>query len=253
MFLAYSRQIRLGRDQNCLKGVDLSPTLSRISTNVVRKDDHMSWVSVESIFKGAMSCRYCFSHGLATPAYLDLPQPRGIGLEYFSSRMKIAMVLLNPGRGDNDQHRKANERNRENLEAFKAGRMQLGEYLEAERCSMDDWGNPRGKFVSFVKSLGLSVDQIAIINLAWCADAKNKYPSKMLSECFKRHTSKLLGELAPDIVLLAGAKTQSYGGRIQKAMPNCEIVPTLHYAHRKGREAESHELKPLHDRFSRLR
>ncbi len=207
----------------------------------------LHWELVDSIFKSAMGCRDCFVKGLADPAYLNLPQPRGIGREYFSSHPKVAMVLLNPGRGDNPEHRLTNDRHKAVLEDYMTSRMQFGEYLKFERSLMDDWGKPRGRFLKFIDFLGLSLDKIAVVNLAWCADSGNKSPTRMLSNCFDRHTSRLLEALAPQVAILSGAKTRRFGDRVRGILPDCEVQPTLHYAHRMGKEAENRLLKPLRD------
>jgi hypothetical protein len=72
----------------------------------------------------------------------------------------------------------------------------------------------------------------------------------MLTTCFERHTEKLLTTLDPDVVLLSGSATHRFAGRIRRLLPDCRVVPMLHYAHRKGHSAEVRELQRVRSETS---
>jgi len=149
--------------------------------------------------------------------------------------------LLNPGSGESRNDRMDVRFNRL-LEEYAAGTRPLEDVLAHEREDMPNWG--RGRFLQFYSShLGLRLDRIAFVNVAWCATKSNVYPDPMLAECFARHTLPLLRILQPDLLLLSGSKTRPFHAEIAAALPAARVEPMLHYAHREGATAEAAEMQ----------
>lgn len=206
----------------------------------------MTYKTVDSICREAISCRSCFQELKLPPAAIDIAQPRWVGPQYWSSPKKIVAIMLNPGSG-NFRNDASTQETLQVLHEYKNHKMTLADVFQSQFKDMPAWG--RGRFLSFFQSsLGLNLDTIAFMNLAWCATANNSYPKQMLSCCFERHGLKLLKKLSPDVVLLCGSNTHSFSGKVAQTIPQCQVIPVLHYAHREGSErevAESDRIKPL--------
>ena len=188
------------------------------------------------VVSGAMQCRFCFALKLR-PAFVDLPQPRWIGPDYWITRPRVAVVMLNPGSGT-FRSDGADAALRSLLHAFAGGEDRLSEILEHQRRDIPSWG--RGRFARFfLEGARLRLEQLALLNLAWCATQSNEYPPEMLHACFSRHTRRLLQALAPELVILSGSATHSFAEAVRQALPNARTHCTLHYAHRKGRRAQA--------------
>jgi hypothetical protein len=137
---------------------------------------------------------------------------------------------------------------------YRAGRMDLRTLLNFQRDTMMQWGNPPGRFARFYfDSLGLSVDQVAFANVAWCGTKGNQYPGSMVDRCFRRHTLPLLRALAPNVVIASGSKTHQYVGTLTAELPGVTVVPTLHYAHRGGGAVETAEVARLRQVLAKSR
>jgi len=93
--------------------------------------------------------------------------------------------------------------------------------------------------------LGLDPEAIGLANIAWCASRNDRYPKRMLEDCFEKFTHRLLILLDPDIVILSGAPTDKFSGRIKRLLPQSKILSTLHFAHRKGKTAEASAIAAL--------
>jgi hypothetical protein len=153
------------------------------------------------------------------------------------------VVSLNPGAGNTPEKKGANRLFRQVLHDYKDGRKGLRELFAFQRQYIPQWGRPPGHFVQFyIDGMGLTLDEIALANIGWCADARNKWPKRMLSYCFQRHTCRLLQIVCPNVIILSGSGTHRHATEIQRVLPNCRVVQTLHYAHRKGKEKERAEL-----------
>jgi hypothetical protein len=133
------------------------------------------------VVSGAMQCRFCFALKLR-PAFVDLPQPRWIGPDYWITRPRVAVVMLNPGSGT-FRSDGADAALRSLLHAFAGGEDRLSEILEHQRRDIPSWG--RGRFARFfLEGARLRLEQLALLNLAWCATQSNEYPPEMLHACF---------------------------------------------------------------------
>ena len=195
--------------------------------------------TLKSLFKNAVHCQVCFNNGWVSHSLINIAQPRWIGPQYYSSKPKILIILLNPGSGGDT--RQANKRLLTLLEGYKDGKNTIDEIFEHQAQDIHNWG--QGRFANFyLTGLDLSLQNIAFANVAWCASAGNSYPGQMLSECFNRHTSSLVQLLAPEVVILSGSNVYRYGEIIRRLSPNTQIISTLHYAHREGYYVERQEL-----------
>jgi hypothetical protein len=74
----------------------------------------------------------------------------------------------------------------------------------------------------------------------------------MFEKCYELHTSAALMALMPEIVVLCGQDTYRFKRRIEIALPKAQVIPTIHYAHRKSREAEWSETLKLETAFRAL-
>lgn len=63
----------------------------------------------------------------------------------------------------------------------------------------------------------------------------------MLNRCFASHTASVAEALHPEVVLLSGSGTHSFATAFSFRMPVAHVEPMLHYAHRKGADAEQRE------------
>jgi hypothetical protein len=196
---------------------------------------------VEELVRQAVTCNVCFESFDLNRTTVARAQPRWIGADYWHTRPRVAFLLLNPGSGESRSDRMDVRFNRL-LEEYAAGARPLEDILAHEREDMPNWG--RGRFLQFYSShLGLRLDRIAFLNMAWCATKNNAYPDAMLAECFARHTMPLLRILQPDLLLLSGSKTRPFQAEIAAALPAARVEPMLHYAHREGAAAEAAELQ----------
>ncbi len=185
-----------------------------------------SQTMIESICREATRCRFCFERGWVQPAYIDAAQPRYVGPGYWTTERRIALVMLNPGQGSaNDADQKA----RQLIYDFRDG-APLAPVLTQQREVMPQWG--RGKYVPYIRALGLDLDSIATLNVAMCATASNQYPGPMLNSCWERHTALLINALEPHVVVLCGSSAHPFAPRL-----NIKTECAPHYATRVAREA----------------
>lgn len=227
------------------QGLTEAEALSEVQTPICasRMNSDLCWQTIDTLFKASMLCRVCFDQHWAEPALIDVAQPRLIAPAYFSAAVAVMVVSLNPGAGNTPEKREDNRLFRQVLHDYKEGRKGLRDLFAFQRQSIPQWGWPRGRFVRFyIDGMGLTLDEIALANIGWCADGRNKWPKRMLSHCFQHHTRSLLQIVCPKVVILSGSGTHHYATEIQRVLPNCSVVQTLHYAHRKGREKERAEL-----------
>jgi hypothetical protein len=193
--------------------------------------EHVSKLAtVEPIFREAMRCNACFVHegSRLQRSLVDIAQPRPIGENYWMSDFRIVLMLLNPGAGNVAQAR-PNQTFKQLLRAYADGSGSLEPVFQHQWNEMPDWGIPRGLFGRlYLDGYGLKLSEIAIANVAWCAELSNCY-SSMLERCFKKHTLPLLSILEPDAILLAGDETQIFASPIQEACRRVEVVRAMHY------------------------
>jgi hypothetical protein len=199
------------------------------------------------ICRAAVGCSECFKDGSRLRrGFIDVAQPRFIGTGYWTSAQRILVLMINPGKGrDDEDHRLGAVRIRE----FGSGQDVLAEIFQRQRDGLHKWG----KFMSFCSgSLGLKVDGLALANVAWCSTNGNDYPPWMLNECFNRHTERLVRLLSPDEILLGGSDLRRFRERLKQAAPSARVILTPHYAHRKSREYERQEAQRIQSELGEL-
>ena len=204
----------------------------------------MSFSKFEALAREAVHCRVCFEMGEVEPPRtdIDVAQPRWVGDDYWLAQPKVAIVMLNPGSGKSRTD-KANKTGYDLIRAFRDCQGSLKDVLYHQAQDMPKWGKPPGRFASFyIDGLGLNLNSIAFVNVAWCATRGNCYPSTMLERCYERHTERLLEILNPDVVLLSGSDTHRFADRVKHLLPQVKVVPMFHYANRKSNDANEREL-----------
>ena len=208
-------------------------------------------LAFHEIARTATSCRRCFEVDASlTPATVDVAQPRWVGPFYWQSSPRVLLLLLNPGAGGS-ANRDANLTFVERLRSFRDGKTDIAPIFDHQLQTIPTWGRPPGRFSRFYfDGLGLTLQAVALANIAWCATLDNSYPEHMLQRCFKNHTSALLNVLDPSIVLLSGTAIRRYQRYISEVVPRAVVVPMLHFAHRKGKEAEETELARVRKEIS---
>lgn len=195
----------------------------------------------EKLARKAVLCNSCFSAGTVEPALIDLPQPKWVGPRYRTTERRVVIVLINPGAGAGwaDQQ---NEKLRQHLVDFRDGGS-LEPAMAHQREDMPNWG--KGRFCTYFfgqpsnGGLGLIPDEIALVNIAWCATKDNRYPRSFLNACYAKHTAHLIEILEPTAVLLCGSATHQFGNRIP---PSAKVFKLLHYMHREGAARQQAQL-----------
>lgn len=206
--------------------------------------------SLNFLFREVMGCRICFENKIVSSANVDLPQPRFVGSKYFSSVSRVMVIALNPGAGKTSKKIELNRAWKQCLHDYENGKRTIEDLFLFQKGQMSSWGSPPGKYLKFYcDGMGLCLDEIALANIAWCADANNEYPKKMLDDCFQKHTGVLVKILAPDVVVLSGSKTHRFKKRILEILPASSVIKTLHYAHWKGPERECRELAVVREKI----
>lgn len=158
-------------------------------------------------------------------------------------------MLINPGGGGSSADTAAlNEEATVFRDFHRTGDYKpIRSYFERCLARRDKW------LWRYRELFGLDHDEIAQLNIAWCATENNIYPSSMQDRCFERHTAALLRALDPHVVILSGGVSRTgseshpyehpFAGRIQALLPRAKVVPTIHYANRGSRFAKEEEAR----------
>ena len=194
---------------------------------------------VDQIFRHAVACRVCFRAPLYLhPALIDVAQPRWIGEHYWDG-LRTVILLVNPGAG-RGTHDQANQDLRRLVLAYRSRVGTIADVFEHQRREVPRWGQFQALYLD---GFGLILPDIALANIAWCAERDNNYPAGMLRECFRQHTDPLLRVLKPHLILLGGSNLETFIDRIEAACPEAQIASVIHYSHRKGHEATRKEIE----------
>ena len=189
-----------------------------------------AWINkdLNSMFKEAVYCNDCLTKKLTHKNIIGLPQPRWIGPFYQGEKIRILVILLNPGSGKG--YKEYNQREETELLQYKSGKASIEDYLLFQINDMNTWGH--GKFRRFYgELLGLDFDRIAFSNIAWCATEDNSYPRKMLNYCYEKHTKKVIEIINPHIIILSGTNAWRFETTLGK---DYRILQMWHYANRKS-------------------
>lgn len=119
----------------------------------------------------------------------------------------------------------------------------LVSYWEALASDAENFWNPR--YLARIRALGLCIEELLVGNVALCATAKNKYPKRMLENCWSRHTKRFLEVLAPGKLVLMGSAVGEFVHSVQQAVPGVRVERIAHYAHREGHAHEQAECERI--------
>src|ERR1051326_2268489 len=124
---------------------------------------------------------------IGSPATVDVAQPRWVGPLYWRSSPRVLLLLLNPGAGEAAK-RDVNLIFAERLPCFRDGKTDITPVFAHQRQTIPGWGRLPGCFSHFYfNGLGLTLETVALANIAWCATSSNSYPKHILRRCFENH------------------------------------------------------------------
>ena len=203
-----------------------------------------------NLAKMAVDCNKCFIDENLFRAGIELAQPFSVGMNYWTSSLRIVVLGINPGAGNSVTYKQTRK---EALELFAKGSdSSLGDYFRNAEIDVPKWGN--GRYLKRLSTLGLSLVEITIGNLALCSTKGDKYPSWMLDSCFVRHAEPWLLELKPNAIILMGSATAPFLNRINKLMPSTNSALVMaHPAHREGHAVEVAECSKAQKWLEELR
>ena len=193
---------------------------------------------VINFFANNYHCRSCFNNPRVIKSKNTLqigeivgPQPRWIGKDYFSSKNKICLILINPGSGDSNTPKKDWDYLKElNVVKDSKTKKQIWDKIMSVNSSgMPKWGNWEQLYF---RDLGLKEikNEIAFMNFMLCASKNNIYCQSSLQNCFFEKSGELLELLNPNIVIFSGHETIKFALKRKLSMreyqffyPNGEI------------------------------
>jgi hypothetical protein len=98
---------------------------------------------------------------------------------------------------------------------------------------LDLWGWPPGKYGSTIQAHGVSLEKIAVINLAQCPVPDDSYKRNQLEQCWTKWTSQMIAFLEPSIIVAQG--TQVWKFLRKRMMPvKAKLIEGVHHADRKS-------------------
>jgi len=194
----------------------------------------MTISNVIALYRAAGKCDVCFRgkmpFGRMPESGCRLPQPRYIGSQYWGSKERVVVCMVNPGAGHTIEE-EFEKVLREFYSSKEDNFYKVNDYIYK---AMQKWGG--GRYVRAINHwLELKIQDIAIMNIALCpmVDAKgnNFYPEDALFQCFTAWTCGILRELEPKTVILCGSSLQQFKGSIEERI-KCRVIRAPHYAAR---------------------
>jgi len=182
----------------------------------------INYNAFERICAEAVGCDRCFPKMGVARADVNIAQPRYVGSKYWTATDRRLFLMINPGAGNGSA---SDQALRQEIISYRNGQLNLEELFLRQRERFPDWG--RGKFLAFIQKLGRSLDDIALLNIAWCATRGDKYPDKMLETCFEAHTRRAVDALSPTTIIACGGLAQAFARRA--GLP---FIAAPHYAAR---------------------
>ena len=160
----------------------------------------------------AANCNVCFQKykTLSHKVVVKGAQPRSIGKNYFSQKIKVCLVLINPGSADTGSDDGWDDylvplKEAKTIEEKNLAWRNIQDFIKREEPY---WGKIRGNWGKlYYESLGLGKDNIAMVNIMMCGEDNNDYTSQpTLDECFfkQRRSLKIIKSLKPDKIILSG-------------------------------------------------
>ena len=171
-----------------------------------------SLVNTIKLHQNAANCNSCFKKfsNISHDFVVKGAQPRSIGKNYFSQKTRVCLVLINPGashtqsNGGWDRYLTPLKQSK-NKEEREIAWKDIQDFIEREE---PNWGRIRGNWLKlYYQSLGLTKEQLAMVNIMMCAEDNNDYQSSpTLDECFfkQRRSLDIIKSLNPHKVILSG-------------------------------------------------
>ncbi len=166
--------------------------------------------------RSAECCNLCFQKtpGIRRPARgLQKPKPRWIGKDYWTKRPRIVFILIQPGSA-NDKPDSFHEREATAFSEFYRNGCYdtVQNYLHGRYFDQKSGDEKTKSLVWYEDIFGVNFEEIALVNMAWCATYNDLIASGsdkellhfMLKTCFENHTRSLVEALEPDAVILSG-------------------------------------------------
>jgi hypothetical protein len=189
----------------------------------------------------SVSCNSCFDLMPLKRAGISLPQPFAVGRGYRPGG--IAIVGINPGASMGGGYK---ERRKHALDKFAAGdEGALEEYWDALAEDAANYWNPR--YLARLRALRVDLNALLVGNVALCATAENKYPKRMLRNCWGLHTASVLKTYAPGTLIFMGSSSvmDEFVLAAETALPTARVLRIAHYAHREGHVHEVEECERI--------
>jgi len=185
---------------------------------------------VTELLRRATRCNICFDGSSLERSSISVPQPRWIGQNYWDAKPRIVIVAKNPGAG-NQRDGIADARFLQHIVEFRDGITDESPVFTHQRTDMENWSALNDFYMT---GFGLKYDDIAFINIAWCALARNGdvNGSGILDTCFRTFTKQLMMLLQPDVFILGGGDVHKFKAQIRRLFPHAKIEEVLHFAHR---------------------
>jgi len=194
-----------------------------------------------SLARQSVSCNSCFDQSPLRRAGISLPQPFAVGREYRPGG--VAVVGINPGASMDGGYKESRKRA---LDKFASGDEDaLEEYWDALATDAENYWNPR--YLARLRSLRVDLNTLLVGNVALCATAENKYPKRMLRNCWGLHTASVLKNYAPGTLILMGSSgvMDEFVRLAKAALPLAHVLRIAHYAHREGHAYEIQECERI--------
>ena len=199
-------------------------------------------IDVIDTYKEATKCNSCFENKelKMVRGKVRKAQPRWVGKNYFSSDLRICLMLINPGNVGSGKGQAKIETSRKfdnTIKQFGKGTESWRDVMSFIHKDMENWGEGRYWHFYFEK-MKLNIDEVAMMNMMLCSATevnknKNYYTSSSLRNCYALHTKKLITELDPDFLILSGTNVTSalkpFRQDLEKILPKCEFIDTFHY------------------------
>ena len=206
----------------------------------ILSEEHL--IEVINTYKQATQCNSCFENKefKMERGRVRKAQPRWIGKNYFSSDLRICLMLINPGNvGPRKGQAKieASKKFGNAIKKFGKDVKSWRDVMSFIHNDMKNWGEGRYWHFYFEK-MKLNIDEVAMMNMMLCSATElnkngNHYTSDSLRNCYALHTKKLITELDPDFLILSGTKVTSalkpFRQDLEKILPKCEFIDTFHY------------------------
>jgi len=104
------------------------------------------------------------------------------------------------------------------------------------------WGWPPGKYGKTIEAHGVTLQNIAVMNLAQCPVPDDAYKHKQLQKCWNKWGFQQIETLRPSLIVAQGK--QVYDFLIQKEIPfEIQVVEGLHHADRRSRKRKEQLLE----------